>query len=354
MLSVPQSLADLTPGWLTEAMAVRCPGAVVGKLVIGEVEDGTNRRARVEVAYDEGDGPAAVFVKIHGRAKHRGALLALGALTTEARLAGSGALLPLAHPLPFAAAIDRTKLRTIVVMDDVSEVDGHPNHAATPLSVDEVRDGLAGLAALHAAYWDKPLPQSLDFLRPWRLKRRWAGVSAANLARAKAKLAHTGEFPLLAGRLSVRAVEREFRRSATLAATGPLTLLHGDPHPGNTYALPGGRTGFLDWQLARTGHWSHDVGYFIVGSMTAEDRRRHERALVNGYVASLRAAGVPTAPSDAQAWERYRATPAYGLGAWLHTFGAGSFQPVDTCLETIRRFAAAHEDLDTRRSLIAW
>ncbi|MBV9870523.1 MAG: phosphotransferase [Frankiaceae bacterium] len=352
MRSVPRSLGELTPAWLTDAIAARCPGAVVGKLVVGEIEDGTNRRARVEVGYDEGDGPPAVFVKIHGRPAHRGALVALGALTTEARLARSGVSLPLAHPLPFAAAIDRSRLRTIVVMDDVTEVDGRPNDAVTPLSVDEVRDGLAGLAALHASYWDRPLPESLGFLRPWRLKRRWAPVSAANLTRGIAKLRRT-DLAGLADQLSVRMLEREFRSSASLAASGPMTVLHGDPHPGNTYSLPRRRTGFLDWQLARTGNWSHDVGYFVVSSLTPADRRSHDRELMAGYVEALRDAGVASAPSEADAWERYRATPAYGLGTWLHTFAAGSFQRVDTCLESIRRFAVAYDDLDTKRSLVA-
>jgi hypothetical protein len=35
----------------------------------------------------------------------------------------------------------------------------------------------------------------------------------------------------------------------------------------------------------------------------------------------------------------------YGLGAWLQTIAAGTFQPVDTCLVTIERFTAAYRDL---------
>ena len=29
------------------------------------------------------------------------------------------------------------------------------------------------LVRLHAAFWDRPLPSSVGFLRPWRLARRW-------------------------------------------------------------------------------------------------------------------------------------------------------------------------------------
>src|SRR3546814_7238951 len=58
---------------------------------------------------------------------------------------------------------------------------------------------------------------------------------------------------------------------------GPVTLLHGDAHVGNTYVLPDGSVGFLDWQVVRRGCWSQDVGYFLVGALTQDDRREHER-----------------------------------------------------------------------------
>src|SRR5581483_3679372 len=104
VLAVPRSLDELTPAWLTDALGQRCPGAVVESADVGEIEDGTNRRAAVRLTYASGEGPESVFVKIHGRGLHRLALVALGALTTEARLAASGAELPLDHPLPYAAA----------------------------------------------------------------------------------------------------------------------------------------------------------------------------------------------------------------------------------------------------------
>src|SRR5919204_96471 len=106
-----------------------------------------------------------------------------------------------------------------------------------------------------------------------------------------------------------RMLERQFRASAALAAAGPQTVLHGDPHPGNTYALPGDRTGFYDWQLIRTGNWSHDVGYFLAGSLSVADRREHERELLGGYLGALREAGADPPPLD-HAWQRYRASPA--------------------------------------------
>lgn len=352
MLPVPGSLAELTPSWMTVALANRCPGSVVDKLEVGPVAAGTNSRAPVSLSYAEGAGPSSVFVKMHGRLLHRLALVALRALTAEARLADIDPVLPLEHPLPYAAGVDWGRLATIVVMDDVTTGGGLPNDATSALDVAEVRSGLDGLAQLHATYWDRPLPGPLGFLRPWRLGRVWAPVSLASLSRGLRRLGDSGHSELVPPRLDARSLERQFRRSATLAATGPQTVLHGDPHPGNSYALPGKRTGFYDWQLVRAGNWSHDVGYFLVSSLDVDDRRAHDRELLGGYLDALYRAGVE-APAREEAWGRYRATPAFGLGTWMHTLSFGSLQPVDVCLATLRRFNAAYTDLETRRSIVA-
>src|SRR5580658_2184044 len=105
MLPAPRSLADLTPPWMTAALGRRCPGSVVDGVAVGEIADGTNRRARVALTYSRGQGPPSVFVKTEGRVLHRLALVALRALDTEARLADSGVTLPLEYPVAYAGGV---------------------------------------------------------------------------------------------------------------------------------------------------------------------------------------------------------------------------------------------------------
>ncbi len=349
MLEVPAGFADVTPALVTAALQRRCPGAVVSGAEVGAVTDGTNRRASVRLTYARGDGPPAVFVKLSARRLNRLALVALGALAAEARLAEAAVGLPIAHPRLHGGGLDRRRLATVVVMDDVTTDGGRPNAATAPLSVGEVGDGLGELARLHGAFAGRPLPPALAFLRPWRLGAAWAALSAASLWRGLQKMDRLGlRLPVL-GRGGPVALERQFRRSAHLAATGPQTVLHGDPHPGNTYGYGAGRTGFYDWQLVRLGHPLHDVGYFVVSSLAVEDRRAHEQSLLDRYLDELRRRW-PEAPSGAEATARYRAAPAFGLASWLHTLAAGTFQPSALCAATLERFAAAFDDLDTSRS----
>jgi len=93
---------------------------------------------------------------------------------------------------------------------------------------------------------------------------------------------------------------------------GPTTLLHGDAHIENTYVLPDNKVGFLDWQVVRRGEWSQDIGYFLISALTPEDRRANEKSLLEEYRGALT---IPNheRPSAETVWQRYCATPGYGL-----------------------------------------
>jgi aminoglycoside phosphotransferase (APT) family kinase protein len=132
---------------------------------------------------------------------------------------------------------------------------------------------------------------------------------------------------------------------------GPQTLLHGDPHIGNTYTLAGGEVGFLDWQVVRRGNWSHDVGYFIQSALDEDDRRRHEAELVEDYRRALDIAPASRPGAD-DAWLRYRATPVHGLTMWIVTLLSDVHAP-ERSLALASRYATAFADLGTPHALDA-
>ncbi|KAG7409936.1 hypothetical protein LZL87_009911 [Fusarium oxysporum] len=91
-------------------------------------------------------------------------------------------------------------------------------------------------------------------------------------------------------------------------------LVHGDAHIGNTFISPTGEPGFLDWQVIHAASALHDVAYFIGGSLSIQDRRAHEKHLLQSYLSALNQAGGPELEIE-HVWEEYRRQTFHGF-AW--------------------------------------
>ena len=140
-VSIPADWKDVTPRWMTKAIASHHPESVVGDVKIVTNDDGTNRRARFELSYAVGDGPKRVFLKAHS-AKHRWVHLRNGNLWIEPSLFKSGADLPVDHPLVYLSIIDTMKLDFLLVMEDLAERGADMRDSTRPLSVDQVANAL--------------------------------------------------------------------------------------------------------------------------------------------------------------------------------------------------------------------
>src|SRR5438067_1508360 len=67
---------------------------------------------------------------------------------------------------------------------------------------------------------------------------------------------------------------------AAIDADKRICLVHGDFHAGNVY-VDGSRPGLIDWQVAHVGHWATDIAYHIAAVLDIDDRRKHERDLLD-------------------------------------------------------------------------
>ena len=346
---IPSQWEQITPGWMTAALSDHHPKSKVGAVRIVTRDDGTNRRVRLGLTYSRGDGPRTVFLKSH-ETSHRDVHLRNGNLFNEARLFASRVSLDIEHPQVFRSIVDWWSLNFLVVMEDLTQRGGDPRDATRPMTVDQVASGLRGLARLHSQYWgfSKKTHRKLAWVKTWAPTEGWQQGLRKRIPSGLERAADL--LPAAVRKYDADDVVRLWTSYVATLADGPLTLLHGDAHIGNTYVLPDGTVGFLDWQVVRRGEWSQDVGYFLVGSLTEDDRRGNERALIDEYCGLL---SVPKGerPSREQAWERYRATPAYGLGIWLSTLGADGYQSRQVSTALVQRFAAAFVELDTERAL---
>lgn len=349
-LSLPREWEEITPDWMTAALARDHPGIVVDTVTVALRDDGTNRRARLALTYSAGSGPATVFAKAVDP-EHADLVALTSGLYHEPRLFMSGVELPLDHPAVYTALIDEGARNFVMIMEDVVARGADPRDSTRPMTIEQAASGVRGLAGMHSRYWGERLSThpALGWVEPFVA---FEGLEYAPLHIAHERLGDTvsAEIPALSS--TELFVDIWARYIGTLTRSEQ-TLLHGDPHIGNTYVLPGDDVGFLDWQMVRRGNWSLDVGYFLQGALTIEDRRRSERDLLDEYRGAL---ALPSAelPTADEIWLRYRASVAHGLAIWMATLSGGdAWQGADICLALAQRYAAAFVDLDTRAAIDA-
>lgn len=340
---------DIDAAWVTAAIARHHPDARVATVRRLDRDDGTNRRLRLALTYDRGTGPATLFLKANEPA-HRSVHLRNGNLFNEADLFAADVRLEVDHPRVYQSIADREDGNFLLVMEDVVARGADPRDAMRPLNVEQVAQGLRGLARLHARYWgySAQTHPALAWVQTWTPSEGWqVGLRKRvpmGVERAGALL------PESLRSLGGEAIVKLWVRYVASLVDGPMTLLHGDAHIGNSYVLPDGEVGFLDWQVVRRGGWSQDVGYFLVGALVEDDRRRAERDLLNLYCDALNTSAKPRLSSEA-AWLHYRASPAYGLAIWLSTLGTDGWQSPEVSRALVQRYAAAFVELDTPAAL---
>ena len=233
-LNIPAGWEAVTPEWMTSALADAFPGVEVQDVRVELRDDGTNQRARLGLSYARGSGPATVFVKA-ADPEHTAVNARMGGVFNEPRLFASGVPLPIDHPQVYFTLIDEPHLDFIMVMEDIRARGCDPRDATRPMTVEQVANGVRGLAKLHSAFWGDRLrryPQ-LSWVEPFV---SWRGMAVGiDMGLERAGEGVPPEVQRMTGKEIMRDVWAPF--IATLAHGGQ-TLLHGDPHIGNTYVCP--------------------------------------------------------------------------------------------------------------------
>jgi hypothetical protein len=361
---VLRSADDLTPDILTTLLRRHDPAVTVVSATLTRTWQGTTSHLHLDMEYAEADTtlPGHLFVKTQLNTVHD-----LPDAVDVSLSEGGGGTVLLDDETRFyrdlRADLDVETMTTyfaehldgpsqfIIVAEDITLRGAEVPDAVAGLSVEQVDELLATLGQVHAPFWDSPrlrdggdlswlndplTGQFAEFLRT-------GGFSIIRmfleLPYKKALLDATGE-----DADSMEAAFWKLQSHMAGSADTPITLLHGDPHPRNTYALPDGRMGVLDWQLVRRGSWAHDVGYALIGALTPDLRREHERELLDNYRGHLLDAGV-AAPDREQMWTAYRRSPAWGFCMWAIT--PDQMYSVEVVEAVLGRFAEAYSDLGT-------
>ncbi|MCA9536220.1 MAG: NAD-dependent epimerase/dehydratase family protein [Myxococcales bacterium] len=252
-------------------------------------------------------------------------------------------------PAAYAAVRHPSSRGFFVLMEDLGTRGAHFPSALESLTPDAMAGLLQTLAALHARHWQSP---ALRGALAWVPTSTSGGMFelfdgiGLELIRAQLQL-----YPFKAELISplgrdLDSLWKTMWDVQRAMRTQPMTLLHGDVHIGNTYTLPRGPGGLLDWQLMMRGCWAHDVAYVIATGLSTETRRAHEGALIAHYCAELAGHGVHNPPTPDEAFELYRRAVSWGLViGWLITPPQNYGEALTSA--NIARLVAAAQDLDT-------
>ena len=300
--------------WLTAALAATSNGARVTAFTaesIGTGQVGENVRFRLEWDRHDPSLPTSVVGKFPSASDlSREAAKAVGTYVREVGfyrdLRGHVSMtVPDVHQLEW----DPDSHEFVLLMNDLCESEQGDQLAGCPVAVAEsVIDEAVGL---HAPTWGRT--------EQWR-SFEWLGVPSPDRTMQLTGLmqfALPGFIERFRGRLSDDdldvgrlLVERYGRWTDLMTewADGPgeWCVTHGDYRLDNL--LLGRSSGappvtVVDWQTVAVGIGPADVAYFIGAGLLPDDRRRHERALVERYAAGLRAAGVDI--DDDVVWDGY-------------------------------------------------
>ena len=254
-------------------------------------------------------------------------------------------------PRALGALYDPQSALFVLMLEDLSARGARFPNVTQPVALSAVETLVDTLAVLHASHWQSPrFSSDLSWLQ-------------SHMHGRVAYLMNELAPPLIQHEIDTQAFKRELVQR--LGTTGPQlldgvrrvqrhqarlaqTLLHGDAHLGNTYLLPNGVAGLLDWQLCVRGYCMHDVSYLIATSLPIAQRRELERPLLHRYRERLIERGVHAPPSSDEIWNEYRRALVWGVYiGWLTTPVANYGWEINVVNHL--RLTTAYEDLDTAR-----
>ncbi|MBF6101184.1 aminoglycoside phosphotransferase family protein [Nocardia cyriacigeorgica] len=355
---VPVSGETITPAWLTAVLCRDVPGAEVVSCETSNGSRGTSTRVAIAVEYNEAGEqaglPTALFAKTTTAFSQRILLGGGKMITGETRFFRDfRPEVDMEAPVGYWGAADESSWRSIALMEDIAATRGAVFvEPTTSVSKSQMEDLVRNLARLHGTFWEHPSIAVLN-TPSYMLQAYLAAIDMKK--RCAIGLERAGEVIPESLRGQSERLWAGVERAIELATDNlPPTLLHGDPHIGQTYVTGDGRMGFVDWQVVMRGGWAHDFAYTVNSGCEPEDRRKWDRDLLAAYLDEL-AQVRGCAPAFDDAWLAYRQQSMFAYAAWAFTIGRAAYQPkmqsVETCLTLLERITTALDDHDSLDAL---
>ncbi|RGP61617.1 hypothetical protein FSPOR_9943 [Fusarium sporotrichioides] len=346
--ALPMTPEEVTSEWLAEVLGVEVKASEITSMI-----HGTASKLFVRLAFGDGvktDVPSNVVVKGGFNPAIRVAFPEMWATyRREAEFYQHVApQTKMLLPSIWFAGTDVVNGQGIVIMSDVS---GEATFGTMlePWNHQVVGEALKQLASLHAKTWN-----SKEEAYPWlfgkdgaKLENPVRKIVLALLEPAPwgARFDEKVRPPVAKELLDAGRVRKAFQALWKFADADQkyYSLIHGDDHIGNTLITKDGTPGFIDWQGLQYGPSILDVTYFLTGALTVEDRRRHEKELIEVYLEALYKEGGPQLTRE-DIWGDYQ---RYSLQGFLWAMTPQAMQPDEAVFAMAKRYSAAIMDHKT-------
>ena len=353
MGAVVDRAEDLTPAWLTDALATSGHDLVVATVAteqIGTGQMGTTHRVRLK--YAGTSGPSTLVAKLATGDEASRRRVAIGYRNEVGFYTQLVATLDVRTPRCWYGAITDDALSFTLLLEDLAP--RVPGVQAEECSVAQADDAVRNLARLHASRWNDESLFDLDFLsRPTEGGARFLGkVLVAATEEFVARYEHEG---LAAADAETLRAVAESMTAWQLARPEPFAVIHGDYRLDNLmFPLEGDGVVALDWQGVTIAPPARDLAYFVGTSLDVDARRAAERQLVGSYHRELVARGVGGYDAG-RCFDDYRLGHLQGplttvIGC-IYATGARSDTSDVMFVTMVRRSCAAIRDLDSINSI---
>jgi Ecdysteroid kinase-like family len=284
--AVVDDTSQLTPQWFDTVLGTAGTASSVRSVTTEPVGTG-QMAATVRAHLDLGEGSRRTVVVKYGRADVESTMAAMAYAKEVAFYAELADKVTARTPDCLYAAIAEGSPRFVLVLEDLS--DARQGDQIAGCSLAHAEAAVVNLAGLHGPTWcDASLAQ-----RPWLGGETDAVITADFMApvigAAADAFAERFAAELDAVEADVLDASRELLPVWMFERGERFAVVHGDYRLDNLLFPEDdpARVAAVDWQTTSLGSPGRDLAYFLETCLTAEDRRRHEQALVATYHQAL-------------------------------------------------------------------
>lgn len=324
-ITIPSSPQALTPEWLTDAL--RETGTIKYSRVTAvdlkpDIAAGVGfmcQLAQLGLTYDrpEQGAPASLIAKQPTPAPENREIADLFRFyEMESRFyeeVAGGISMRTPHCYYNQRASDSTDF--IVLLEDLAPA--RVADQVTGCSLEQAELALRELAKFHAAWWESPKLDDLDWLWSFNDPVR-SGASQQSYQQAWVPFVeHFGSTLPPAIRDIGERFGTQVIALTNQLAEHPVTISHGDYRLDNLFfASPEGGAPLtvIDWQIISRGRGVFDVAYFMTGTLPPEVRKEKDEPFLRMYHDILLENGVTGYDFD-ECWHDYRASTLF---CWLY------------------------------------